>query len=380
MFYQARDVPVHDVLLLRSREQAMNYPRGDINLAVCSNCGFIANVSFDSALLEYDSEYEATQAYSPTFNAFHRQLAERLIDRYDLHDKDILEIGCGQGEFLILLCELGGNRGIGFDPAYVDGRLESDASDRITFVKDFYSEKYTHLNADLVCCKMTLEHIPDTARFVSTIRRAIGPNSDTAVFFQVPNVTRILRDLAFWDIYYEHCSYFDLGSLSYLLQKCGFEVLDTTEAYDNQYALVEARPSMNSSQPRFSQDHELLERSKRDAAFFSENYRRKLEEWDSRIGAIELNGQRAVIWGSGSKAVAFLTTLKIQHQIEFVVDINPHRHGTYLAGTELKIVPPDFLREYQPDVVIVMNPIYRDEIQRELNRIGLGRSYVIPVN
>ena len=28
------------------------------------------------------------------------------------------------------------------------------------------------------------------------------------MFFQVPDMSRVLRDLAFWDIYYEHCSYF----------------------------------------------------------------------------------------------------------------------------------------------------------------------------
>jgi hypothetical protein len=58
------------------------------------------------------------------------------------------------------------------------------------------------------------------------------------------------------------------------------------------------------------------------------------------------------------------------------VDINPLKHGTFLAGTGQKVVAPGFLREYQPDTVIVMNPIYCDEIQRDLDRMGLSAELV----
>ncbi|MGB5010628.1 MAG: hypothetical protein WBO88_10160, partial [Candidatus Dechloromonas phosphoritropha] len=56
---------------------------------------------------------------------------------------------------------------------------------------------------------------------------------------------------------------------------------------------------------------------------------------------------------------------------EYVVDINPHRHGYYLPTTGQQIVAPEFLREYQPDVVIIMNAVYRDEIGWELARMAL---------
>ncbi len=42
----------------------------------------------------------------------------------------------------------------------------------------------------------------------------------------------------------------------------------------------------------------------------------------------------------------------------------------YIPGTGQQIVPPAFLQTYQPDVVLVMNSIYTDEIRamtRELN-------------
>ena len=60
--------------------------------------------------------------------------------------------------------------------------------------------------------------------------------------------------------------------------------------------------------------------------------------------------------------------MDLKGSIDYVVDINPHRQGNYMAKTGQEIVGPGFLREYKPDVVIVMNPIYRDEIAAEMHR------------
>ena len=370
-FYQVKGVPVHSVLLMPTREIAMNYPQGDLVLAFCRQCGFISNIAFDPGRHEYSSNYEETQGFSPTFNAFHRQLAAHLIDRYELRNKTVIEIGCGKGEFLNLLCELGSNRGIGFDPAYVSARNPGMSNGGPTFIKDFYSESYDASQRELICCKMTLEHIQPVAEFVRTVRRTIGNRRETIVFFQVPNISRILRELAFWDLYYEHCSYFSPGSLARLMRSCGFEILDLWKDYDDQYVMIEARPHQSKSQPFLPQEDDLVELSHA-VAYFAENYTNRLRVWKRDLQTLHREGRRVVIWGGGSKAVAILTTLGIQKEIEYVVDINPFKHGTFLAGNGQQIVAPDFLRAYQPDTVIVMNPIYRSEIQQALTAMGLA--------
>src|SRR5665213_3630088 len=81
-FYLVQDVPVHSVLLMASKEQAVSYPRGTLNLALCSSCGFIFNAAFDPEVMEYCSRYEETQGFSDTFRAFHRRLADDLNGRH----------------------------------------------------------------------------------------------------------------------------------------------------------------------------------------------------------------------------------------------------------------------------------------------------------
>jgi SAM-dependent methyltransferase len=369
-FYTVTNVPVHSVLMMATRQEAVGYPQGDIHLAACRHCGFITNTTFDGREQEYSAPYEGTQSYSPTFNAFHKRLAEGLIERYDLHNKEIIEIGCGQGEFLILLCELGQNRGIGFDPAYDNRRPVGMQSDRVTFIADFYSEEYTRYHADFVCCKMTLEHISDTAEFVNRVRRSIGDRLETTVFFQVPNARYVLGDLAFWDVYYEHCSYFDANTLTYLFERCGFQVLDTYTEYDDQYLVIEAKPvhgqpSVSHFSPAAVTD--LLQ----EVEHFRIQCAAQLAHWDGLLTEMAAADKRVVIWGGGSKGVAFLTALQRNAVIRYAVDINPNKHGTYMAGTGHEIVGPQTLATVQPDVVIVMNPIYCEEIRQDLARIGV---------
>ena len=97
----------------------------------------------------------------------------------------------------------------------------------------------------------------------------------------------------------------------------------------------------------------------------------KLEGWRSRLTAAQQAGKKTVVWGSGSKCVAFLTTLDTIDKIQYVVDINPHRHGKFIPGVGKQIMSPAFLKDYQPDLVIVMNEIYCEEIGEMLSNMGV---------
>jgi SAM-dependent methyltransferase len=375
VFYEVYNVPVHSCLMLSSQQEAIDFPSGDVILGFCEHCGFITNIAFDAKWSAYAPNYEDQQSFSPTFNQFALDLANRLVTRYDLHDKDIIEIGCSKGDFLLLLCELGSNRGVGIDPSAVPGRVQSAAADRVLFIQDYYSDHHAEHVGDFICCRHTLEHIQPTFEFVSTVRRSIGDRTDTSVFFEIPCTTRVLRDLAFEDIYYEHCTYFTPGSLARLFRSCRFEVTDLYRAYDDQYLMIETQPVASPSE----QLHPLedsVEQIAQDVQHFVLNIRQKLEGWQQRLEDLQNQGKRVVVWGSGSKCVAFLTTLNLADKVQHVVDINPHRHGKFIPGVGKEIKSPEFLKDYQPDLVIVMNPIYCGEIKHMLSEMGVATEVI----
>lgn len=376
-FHTQHSIPTNSCLLLADREEAESYPTGDMELHFCSDCGFIGNALFDAGLSEYSSRYEETQGFSERFNDFARDLAKRWVDKYSLSGKTVLEIGCGKGEFLEMMCEAGAGRGIGIDPSAHPDRLTSEAASRIEWITDRYSEEYSHLSADVVVCRHTLEHISDVGRFMRMVRASIGDRLDTVVLFELPDVKRVLEEVAFWDVYYEHCSYFSAGSLARLFRATGFEVLDVELEYDDQYLIIEARPSAATPAPgeplEIENDMDALVSA---VSNFGDSYAEMVDKWRSELSRRAALGQRVVIWGAGSKGVAYLTSLGLQHEVPFAVDINPHKHGMYMAGTGQQIVAPDRLRSDEPDLVVVMNPVYLAEIGRDVREMGLEAEVV----
>ncbi len=370
-FYSVDNIPVHSTVNTATPKEALEFPRGSLRLGFCPACGFVSNIAYDATLQEYCSNCEESQGFSPTFNSFARKLAQTWIDRYDIHNKTVLEIGCGKGEFLVLMCDLGNNNGIGIDPSYRPERTPEAFKQRVHFIPDYYGEKYAHITADVVLCRHTLEHIGRTGEFLRSIRRTIGKRTDTIVLFELPDVTRVLKEGAFWDIYYEHCSYFSPGSLARLFRQNGFDVVELERCYDDQYLLIGARPIEGEvPPPRFELENDLQEmRELVDSA--SRKLPETVEYWRKTILDIKARGEKAVVWIALSKAVAFLTTTGVGDAIEYVVDINPFRQNKFMPGTGQPIVAPAFLAEYQPDYVILMNPIYRNEVQKDLDKMGL---------
>ena len=159
VFFEMLAVPVYCNLLWRSRQTAQNCSKGDIKLGFCPSCGFISNLAFDPTKLGYSQDYENSLHYSPRFQEYAQSVASGLVKRHNLYNKDIIEIGCGKGDFLISLCELGNNRGVGFDPSYFPRSEHQALQTQVKFVQDFYSQLYQEYQADLICCRHTLEHI-----------------------------------------------------------------------------------------------------------------------------------------------------------------------------------------------------------------------------
>ena len=371
VFWFAQDVPVFCNVLCDTRDAAQQMPRGDIRLAFCPSCQLIYNVAFDPGRLDYGVEYENSLHFSPRFQKYADELAARLVERYALRGKTVVEIACGKGDFLRSLCRLGGARGVGYDPAWAP-EADAGGDERVSFVQEYYSPEHT-TPADLIVCRHALEHIPDPVGFLKSVRASIGERRDTAVFFEVPNGMYTIREMGIWDLIYEHCLYFVAGSLARVFELAGFDVQSVTEEFDGQFLTIEARPAANAEVKRSADQPAVAD----DVRAFAKNYADKLAHWRGWLDEMRADDRRAVVWGSGSKGVTFLNILRPGERIEHVVDINPRKQGRFVAGAGQQIVAPESLREYGPDSVVVMNPVYLDEIRATVEALGLSPEFLI---
>lgn len=370
-FYRIANVPTNSCILLETAEEAANCKRGNIELGLCGTCGFVANIAFEPALTEYSGRYEETQAYSDTFNRFQSQLVDELIARHDLHDRHVVEVGCGKGEFLVELCKRGGNRGLGVDPGADPGRIGDCGTGQVEVLCDFFHPDMIDGPVDFLACKMTLEHIARPLEFLRSIREGLGDRK-TVLFIQVPDAGHILTNYALEDIYYEHCNYFTAASLARLAEAAGFSVEAVNKTDGFHYLTLEAvAPIQVGTMPRAAIcDEPCLDQFAAAADQMGTIWHRRMDKWAA-------SGKRVALWGSGSKAVAFLSLLGGHGAVSDVIDINPRRQGKYMPGTAQRISGPDDLGDLRPDVVIIMNAVYRREISEQLTRKNIAAEIAV---
>ena len=90
-----------------------------------------------------------------------------------------------------------------------------------------------------------------------------------------------------------------------------------------------------------------------------------------------MKGRRPIAWGAGEHGIGFLSILDIREQMPYIVDINPHRVGKSIPGTGQKVVAPEFLVEYKPDVLIITNRTYQNEIQEHARKLGVKCDFLV---
>jgi SAM-dependent methyltransferase len=369
-FFELPELPVNCIALWATREAALACRKARIELGFCLRCGAVSNLAFDVARLTYDPTYDNSLHFSPTFQKYADQVARHLVDHYDLRGKNIIDVGCGNGEFLSLLCGLGNNRGVGFDPSFIPGRANLEVGKGITIVQDYYSERYAEHAADFLMCRHVLEHVAQPQRFLRSLRAALTGKPDAAIFFELPNASFVFQSNGIWDIIYEHCLYYSSGALARLFSTCGFDVLNVSDSFNRQYLCLEARVSPRETGLLGDAGGDL-DSMKDDIIKFADEYRSCRTHWEDALSCFARQGKRVALWGAGAKGAMFLNAFRNVTSLEYIVDVNPHKWELYIPGTGQKVVSPEFLKRYRPDVLLIVNPNYHDEVGRQVSALGI---------
>lgn len=366
-------IPIDTCRMWRSQAAARSAQKAPLILSFCSNCTHVFNRTYDDELAElahYEEEYENSQMFSRRFRQYAEELADRLITTYGLYGKRIVEIGGGRGDFLRIICDRGDNCGVSFGPSY---RPEPDDEipSNVRFVADYYTAKYAKEPADLIICRHVLEHMSKPRELITTVREAVGNRSDLVVYFEVPNGEYILRDQACWELIYQHCSYFTERSLVTLFTECGFQPRAVHVSFGDQFLAIEVCAASDGVAMRKLAAVEC----KRVAALcktIGPAFKASTARWTDYFAQQQLNKRRIIVWGAGAKTVTFLNIVDPTGAvITHVVDVNPRKAGRFIGGSGQQIVEPSAVRELRPEVVILMNPIYRNEIASALHAVGL---------
>jgi SAM-dependent methyltransferase len=363
MFRRAA-VPVHQNRLAPSRDEARCAPRGELALVGCARCGLVFNRAFDPSLVAYGPGYENDQTASP---AFARHLEERVsaLVRGGVRGQEILEIGCGTGDFLRQVCRAGENRGRGFDPAAVPAVFPDGRGVRIE-ARWFEASGDGSPGADAVVCRHVLEHAPEPMRLLRLAREALAARSAARLYLELPALEWIAESGAMWDFFYEHASYFTEPALRNALALAGMRAVAIERVFAGQYLWVEAAVAgapLALSAPA-ADDLDRLESIGALEARTVDDWRRLVAE-RRRLGHV-------AVWGAGAKGATFLHLVDADGTaIAAAVDVHPAKQGRFVPGTGHAVLAPAAPELASVRTFIVMNPNYRTEIEREVRALGL---------
>lgn len=358
-------VPVFANVLSDDAATARALPRAGIDLTLCPACGHLFNASFDPELLRYDGSYENSLHGSPRFQAYLEGQAADLVRRNALAGRDVVEVGCGDGRFLELLVAAGARTGIGYDP----GARAAERPDGVAVHARAYVPG-ADARGDLVASRHVLEHMADPASFLDLLAAA-RRDSASVVFVEVPNGAATLAGAMIWDLIYEHCSYFSPRSLSRLMAARGFADVRVRPVFDGQFLAAEGQEADGAGAHDDGADSPVDEVAQ--ARAFAEQFWAAVAGWQGEIQRHAADGRRVMVWGAGSKGVTFANLVDPEGAgIAAFVDVNPLKAGRFVAGTGHPVLGPEALPENAPDVVILMNPIYRGEVEGRLAELGLA--------
>ena len=341
----------------------------DICLTFCPYCHYMGNEAYEAAKITH-TRNDFSLEFSPSFRAFSRGLAQQLLDDYDLHGARVLDIGCGNGDFLRTLCELGAHSGTGIDPGYSPPASLTPAAAAVeaTFITDYYGPRYASLPVDLVSCRHMLNVIEDPRGFVQLLRQNLGEQRPL-VYVEVPNALYDIGEKVVWNIVNEHRSWFSPASLRWLFESTGFEVLAVAPCWHNEYLGLVARPTALPASPPPPVDDPATPTA---VQGFWEEGQRIVAQWGAVVDGLAERNARVVAWGAGSRAISFINTYPRLHPLlRAVVDINPQRQGQFMPGTAHPVVPAEAAVKLDPNVLLVTNPTYASEIKAQAQALGL---------
>ena len=160
-----------------NKDELKTQSKYPLSLLVCNDCKLVQTDSvINPKLLFEDYRYLSSVGLSNHFEG----VADLLNERYDVRDKNILEIGCNDGVLLEPLQKLGALVE-GVDPAINVVKLAknkglqvyNDFFDEITFGDDKFKSKY-----DLVISNNTFAHIIDVQSVIRGIHHVLKPSVD----------------------------------------------------------------------------------------------------------------------------------------------------------------------------------------------------------
>jgi SAM-dependent methyltransferase len=362
-------------------------PMAPLDVVFCRNCALVQITETVPPEILFGGDYPYFSSVSTTLLAHSRTNARELIDRLRLDAESlVVEIASNDGYMLRNFTECG-IPVLGIDPAKDPAAAANAAG--IPTLHDFFGRELAHRlvaqgrRADLVIANNVLAHVADLNGLVEGIATIL--KSGGYAVLEMPYVADLIDHCEFDTIYHQHLCYFSLTALDHLFRRHGLVIGEVRRLSIHGGSLrlyagrhLEAGPSVRALLS--VEKARGLDRIDAYAAFAA-----RVEAVRERLLAMleerKARGDRIVAYGAAAKATTLLAYCGLgQETLDYVVDRNPYKHGRYMGGNRLPILPTERLLEDQPDTVLLLPWNLADEIlAQEAEYLSRGGEFIVPI-
>ena len=357
---------------------------------VCGTC-FLVQVGKYVSPEGIFSEYSYFSSFSDSWLEHARNYVEMAASRFRLSaSSQVIEVGSNDG-YLLQYFVAKAIPVLGIDPA---ANVAKAAVERgiPTLVRFFGTETAREVvaqgrRADLICGANVLAQVPDPNDFVAGLKLLLQPGGVVTIEF--PHLLRLIEERQFDTIYHEHFSYFSLRTVERIFARHGLTLFDVEELPSHGGSLrIFARHAENAAIPvearvaalRAREEAEGLARLDRYTSF-TEEVKALKRDLLSFLIEVKRAGKSIAGYGAPGKGNTLLNYCGIRTDfLDYTVDRNPYKQGTWLPGSRIPVFPPDRIFRTKPDYVLILPWNLRKEITAQMAGIReWGGKFVVPI-